>query len=70
MLAKAKENRHMMFAEAAQLAKEAEANELWLTHYSPSLIRPDEFMESVKAIFPKAKPGKDRKSLCLTFEKE
>lgn len=70
MLSKAKENRHMLFTEAAQLAKEADVLELWLTHYSPSLFRPDEYMESVKRIFPQAKPGKDRKSVNLTFEKE
>ena len=70
MVSKAKENRHMMFTEAAQLAKEAEASELWLTHYSPSLIRPDDFMEPVRKIFPAAKPGKDRKSAYLTFEKK
>ena len=51
MVSKAKENRHMMFTEAAQLAKEAEVSELWLTHYSPSLIRPDDFMEPVRRFF-------------------
>lgn len=70
MLPKAKENRHMMFTEAAQLAKEAEVAELWLTHYSPSLIRVDDFMEPVRKIFPQAKAGKDRKYVYLTFEKE
>lgn len=34
---KAKEYKHMTFYEAAQLAKEAEVKEMWLTHYSPSL---------------------------------
>lgn len=70
MLPKAKENRHMMFSEAASLARDAEAAQLWLTHYSPSLIRPDDFMESARKIFPQTKPGKDRKSVYLTFEKE
>ena len=69
-LDKAKENRHMMFTEAASMAKEAEVRELWLTHYSPSLIKPEAYMDEVKAIFPQAKAGKDRKSLYLTFEKE
>lgn len=69
-IGKAKENRHMMFTEAATLAKEAGANELWLTHYSPSLIRPEEYMEEVRTIFPQAKAGKDRKSVLLTFEKD
>lgn len=70
MFPKARENRHMMFTEAAQLAREAKVAELWLTHYSPSLIRPDDFMEQVREIFPQSKPGKDRKSVYLTFEKE
>ena len=68
--AKAKEHKHMTFYEAAALAKEAQVKELWLTHYSPSLTRPEEYMEEVQKIFPAAKAGKDRKSLELDFEKE
>lgn len=41
---KAKEYKHMTFYEAAQLAKEAEVKEMWLTHYSPSLTKPEEYM--------------------------
>lgn len=70
MYAKAKENRHMMFSEAAELAKCAQVDELWLTHYSPSLIRPDLYMEETRRIFPNTKPGKDRKFRELVFEKE
>ena len=65
---KAKQNRHMMFGEAAKLARDARVNELWLTHYSPSLTRPEPFMEEVKKIFPNAKPGKDGKSVTLLFD--
>ena len=65
--AKAVEYKHMTFYEAAQLAKEADVAELWLTHYSPSLIRPEEYMDAVKAVFPNAKPGKDSMSVELTF---
>lgn len=68
--AKAREYKHMTFYEAAKLAKAAEVKELWLTHYSPSLTRPEEFMEDVRKIFPAAKAGKDRKSVELDFEKE
>ncbi|HIQ97745.1 MAG TPA: ribonuclease Z [Candidatus Limivivens merdigallinarum] len=67
---KAVEHKHMTFQEAAALAKEAEVKELWLTHYSPSLTRPEEFMEEVWKIFPNASPGKDRKSMELKFEEE
>lgn len=70
MLDKAREHKHMTFYEAAELAKEAQVKQLWLTHYSPSLIRPDEFMPAVREIFPAAFPGKDGKSVDLTFEKD
>ena len=66
--AKAVENKHMTFCEAARLAKEADVGELWLTHYSPSLTRPEEYMDEVRRIFPRAKAGKDRKSVELKFE--
>lgn len=68
--AKAREHRHMTFYEAAQLAKEAEVKELWLTHYSPSLTHPEEYMEEVQKIFPASRAGKDRMSVELDFEKE
>ena len=67
---KAKEYKHMTFIEAAKLAKAAKAHELWLTHFSPSLIRPEDFMGEVTKIFPNAKPGKDRKSITLEFDKD
>lgn len=66
---KAAINKHMTFYEAADLAKRANVKELWLTHYSPSLIRPEEFMKETKEIFPAAKPGKDRKSITIEFDK-
>lgn len=68
--AKAREYKHMTFYEAAALAKEANPKELWLTHYSPSLTRPEEYMEDVRAIFPRAKAARDGWSLELQFEDE
>ena len=63
-------NKHMTFYEAARLAKEADVKEMWLTHYSPSLTRPEEYMDEVRKIFPRAVAGKDRKSVELDFEDE
>lgn len=65
--AKASEYKHMTFYEAADLAKVAEVEELWLTHYSPSLTRPEEYMDAVRSIFPNAKAGKDGMSAELGF---
>ena len=69
-LEKAKGYKHMTFREAAVLAKTAEVEEMWLTHYSPSLIRPDEYMDMVRGIFSNAYPGKDGKTMELNFEED
>ena len=68
--AKAKEYKHMTFYEAAELAKKARVEQMWLTHYSPSLIRPEEFMKDVKAIFANTSAAKDGMSIELKFEEE
>ena len=65
---KAKEYKHMTFYEAARLAREADVGELWLTHYSPSLTRPEEYMDDVREIFPRAIAAKDRRTAELVFE--
>jgi len=67
---KAKEYKHMTFCEAAKLARAAKVKELWLTHYSPSLSRPEEYMDEVRKIFPNSVAAKDRRSIELDFEKE
>ena len=67
---KAKGYKHMTFREAATLARDAEVGEMWLTHLSPSLVRPDDYMDTVREIFPKAWPGKDGKSVELNFEED
>ena len=67
-LAKAKQYKHMTFYEAAELAKQAHVGELWLTHFSPSLVRAEDYMPQVRSIFPDAYLGKDGKSVELLFE--
>ena len=64
---KAKEYKHMTFYEAAHIAKEADVKEMWLTHYSPSLTRPEEYMDEVREIFPAAIAAKDKRSVELVF---
>lgn len=67
---KAREYKHMTMYEAANLAVKAQPKEMWLTHYSPSLTRPDEFIDKVKKIFPRAKAARDGWSLELDFDDE
>ncbi|MGX8704112.1 MAG: ribonuclease Z, partial [bacterium] len=67
---KAREHKHMTMQEAAKLARAADPRQMWLTHYSPSMMRPDLFMDSVRAIFPRATAAKDGQETTLRFEDE
>lgn len=69
-LAKARENKHMTMYEAAKLARAAGVPQLWLTHYSPSLTHPEEFLGEVRKIFPGTIAAKDGRSIELNFEGE
>ncbi len=69
-LAKAKQYKHMTFYEAAGLAAAAEPKELWLTHFSPSLVRAEDYLPKVREIFQNTYLGKDGKTVELDFEEE
>lgn len=58
----------MTFYEAADMAKRAGVKELWLTHFSPSLVRAEDYMPQVRDIFANAYLGKDAKSVELMFD--
>lgn len=68
--AKAKEHCHMTFAEAAEIARKAEVSELWLTHYSPALVRPEDYVQTATEIFPNSHVCKDGRTTVLHFEEE
>lgn len=65
---KAKQYRHMTFTEAAELAKAAGVKEMWLTHFSPSLVNPKQYIGRAKEIFPAASLGKDGRMKTLDFD--
>ena len=69
-LDKAREHKHMTMYEAARIARDAEVPELWLTHYSPSLTRPEEFIGEVRKIFPGTVAAKDGRTVELKFEED
>ena len=69
-IAKAKQDNHMTFYEAAELAKKAGVKEMWLTHFSPSLVKAESYMPAVRQIFEQSYLGKDGKSIELTFQEE
>ena len=59
--------KHMTFAEAAEIAKEANVHELWLTHFSPALPDPYNYVHYAQAIFENTKAGKDRMVKTLRY---
>ena len=66
--AKARQYKHMTFYEAAEIASDAKVSEMWLTHFSPSLVHGEDYMDEVRSIFPGAKLGKDGKTVELDFQ--
>ena len=63
----AKIKMHMTFAEAADIASKANAQELWLTHYSPSMPNPQDYISEAQSIFPQTQLGFDGKTKTIYF---
>ena len=60
----------MTLYEAAELAARAQVKELWLTHFSPSLVRAEDYMPAVRRIFERSYLGRDAKCAELVFQEE
>jgi len=65
---KARARKHMTFQEAAEIAKKANVNELWLTHFSPALPDPYNYLQNATDIFANTKTGKDRMTKVLKYD--
>lgn len=64
---RARESCHMTMREAAELACQAQAKALWLTHYSPATPHPEEYAPMVEAIFPLVRIARDGQNQTLRF---
>ncbi len=58
---------HMNFAQAAEIAKSANVNQLWLAHYSQMIENPQQYLPNATAIFENTICGKDGLSTTLKF---
>ena len=63
-------HKHMTYAEAAQIALAGNVKKLWLTHYSPAMTNPKEFLHVARDIFPNTTAGFDRISETIMFEED
>lgn len=61
---------HSTFAQSAALAARAGARRLWLSHYSPMIQNPEDYLGAAQAEFPAAECGFDGKRLTLCFDGE
>lgn len=67
---KAIKNKHMTYREAATLARDGKVHELLLTHFSPAMLNPKEFINNAKEVFEKTLIGEDRFIKTLTYLEE
>ena len=61
---------HMIFAQAARAAAEANAKELWLAHYSQMIKEPEEYLPNAAEVFENAVCGRDGMRKTLRFGNE
>lgn len=67
---KAVAHKHMTFAEAATLARDAGAGTLWLTHFSQSVADPAAYLPEATTIFPNTIAGYSGLTASLRFRDE
>ena len=60
-------NRHMIFHEAARLARDAGTQRLLLTHFSNCIEDPAEYLPEAQAIFPETQAAEDLMEITLKF---
>lgn len=63
----AMKNHHMLFAEAAHLASQAQAKRLALTHFSNCIDEPAEYLPGAQAVFPETCAAADGQCFTLTY---
>lgn len=59
------EKHHMLMQDACYLAKLAEVDRLWLTHYSPAMKNPSEYTKILLKLFPNTTVSKDGQKVSL-----
>ncbi|WP_195428439.1 ribonuclease Z [Clostridium sp. D46t1_190503_E9] len=64
---KAIKNKHMTFREAASLAKNGDVREMLLTHFSPAMLNPNEYLENATEAFSDVIIGEDEITKTLKF---
>lgn len=64
---KAIKNKHMTFREAAGLAKDGDVREMLLTHFSPAMLNPYDYLQNASEVFSDVIIGEDEITKTLKF---
>lgn len=64
-IGKMEDKGHMVFSQSAELAVKSASKLLWLTHYSPALVNPNDYKESVQKIFADTVISRDGEKITL-----
>jgi ribonuclease Z len=67
---RADERGHMVFAEAAEIARRGGVKKLWLTHFSPALKDPYEHLPEARRVFPETYIGEAHRTLTIPFPED
>lgn len=67
---KAESKRHMTMQESALIAAKAQPKELWMTHFSPSMVYPEDYTQKIRSIFPRTVIPKDGRKMTLNFSED
>ena len=60
----------LLGSSSGNAARAAGVSQLWLTHYSPSLTYPENFMGDVRKIFENAVAAKDGRTIDIEFSED
>ena len=63
-------NHHMLFEEAAVLARDAHAKRLLLTHFSNCIDDPEAYLPLARAIFPNTDAAQDGQCVTLYYPEQ
>jgi ribonuclease Z len=69
-LEKAVVHKHLTFSEAALLARNCQAHSLWLTHFSPAVANPGQFLPNATEHFANSTVGYQGLTATLAFSSE
>ncbi|HEX3721921.1 MAG TPA: ribonuclease Z [Nitrolancea sp.] len=67
---RARQRGHMVFDEAATIAKTAGAKRLMLTHFSQSMLDPESFLHHATNVFAETSIGRPHETITLSFDED